>query len=177
MLENAFRSLGKRYDVIVYTADDTEYANAVLRWRDGETTPERLIPNRLDVSSIEDRNVIYKMHGSVHAEEVLDSFVITEDDYVTFLARIKQAVPPAVKRLLSTREFLFLGYGLTDWNTRVLLRQVNQLQRVNKSQPRSWAIQRDPAAFERTLWERRGVDLYPMDLGNFISELRQKGGL
>ncbi len=172
MLENAFRRVGKSFDVIVYPADNREYANSVLRWHDGASEPERLKSNELDVADLEKRNVIYKMHGSVHASiERWDSFVITEEDYVDFLAKSKNAIPGAVKEFLSKREFLFLGYGLRDWNTRVLLRQVSKADR------RSWAIQRNPSIFEQTLWNRRNVDIYAMELDEFVTALRTKGGL
>lgn len=177
MLENAFRSLGKPYEVMVYGGDNPEYGNSILLWQNEAQEPEKLKPSALDPDSLEHRNIIYKMHGSVHPDkEIWDSFVITEDDYVTFLST-KNAIPSAVKIFLANREFLFLGYGLRDWNTRVLLRQASERRRATETERRSWAIQLEPSRLEHTLWNRRKVDIYSMDLDEFIQGLREKGGL
>jgi SIR2-like domain len=75
------------------------------------------------------------------------------------------AVPPAFLEYFRTRAFLFLGYGLRDWNMRVLLREVSVPER------RSWAILNQPSVFERKLWERRRVDIFDLTLEDFISKI------
>jgi NAD-dependent SIR2 family protein deacetylase len=172
MLENAFQDAGKPFDVIVYPADNREYANGVQWWRHGSSEPMRVKSNEIDIDDLANKNIIYKIHGSVQPnQERWDCFVITEEDYVKFLSRMSNAVPAALRSFLSSREFLFLGYGLRDWNLRVLLREVGVAER------RSWAILSGPSLFERRLWERRNVDIFDLTVEEFAAELKRKAGL
>jgi hypothetical protein len=170
LLEQAFSEIGKPYDVVVYPADNDEYANGVMWWRYGQPNPEKLKANQIDPNDLGKTNLIYKMHGTVWpTSDAWDSFVITEEDYVTFLSRINNAVPAAFRRYFSTRQFLFLGYGLRDWNLRVLLNRVT-LSRDDVS----WAIMKDPSLFERTLWNRRNVTLYDLELAEFVVQMEEE---
>lgn len=169
LMEQAFDAVGKPYDVAVYQTDDKEFANGVLWWGHGEAEPRRLKPNALDVDEIGKTNLIYKIHGTVKPTgDRWDSFVITEDDYVRFLSRTRTAVPAAFIEYFKERPFLFLGYGLRDWNMRVMLK------RVGDRKARSWALQHRPSALERKLWERRQVDIYDVTLEEFVKNIRPK---
>ncbi|QUE53132.1 SIR2 family protein [Luteolibacter ambystomatis] len=77
--------------------------------------------------------VIYKMHGSVESRE----FVITEEDYVRFLARLSlnggmRVLPDFISACNPHMKFLFMGYSLEDWNFRVILENI-------RGQPRAAA--------------------------------------
>jgi hypothetical protein len=166
LIEQAFLEIGKPFDVYVYPADNPEFRNAILWWRDGATEPQRLKPNELDSREFEDRNVIYKVHGSVRAESRRwDSFVITEEDYVDFLSRMNSrsnaAVPAAFKSYFTDRAFLFLGYGLRDWNLRVLIKQLG-LTKLSS------AILHNPSKVEEELWRKRQVKIYDLTLEEFV---------
>ena len=79
------------------------------------------------------RPVVFHLHGHI---DDFDSFVLTEDDYLDFMVNARryesvqatevQVIPPKVNELISTTSLLFLGYGLRDWNLRVLLRALIQ---------------------------------------------------
>ena len=169
LLEQAFTQAGKPFDVVVYPADNQEVANGVLWWAHGSTEPRKLKSNEIDVDELSRTNIIYKMHGSVRpGAERWDSYVITEEDYVGFLARMKNAVPPAFRTYLSERAFLFLGYGLQDWNLRVLLKQVSNPDMT------SWAILQQPSAFEHALWQRRNVRIFDMRLETFVAAIEER---
>jgi hypothetical protein len=171
LLEQAFAEAGKPHDVVVYPADNREFANGVLWWRYGESEPRLVRSNDIDPDDVGRTNIIYKMHGSVRREAAeWDSFVITEEDYVSFLSRMRNAVPPAFRDYLSTRAFLFLGYGLQDWNLRVLLKQVSNPDMT------SWAILQQPSLFEQSLWRRRKVDIFDMRLESFVEALEDRLG-
>jgi SIR2-like domain len=166
LLEKAFQDQKKPYDLLIYPADNDEYANAVLWWPHGAREPEKVKPNQFELEGFGSTNVIYKMHGSVRADvDKWDSFVITEEDYVKFLARMRHAVPSSIRKYFAERAFLFLGYGLNDWNMRVLLKEVS-VPGIT-----SWAILKNPTPFERKLWERRSVDIFDLSL-----ELQSAGG-
>ena len=74
------------------------------------------------------RTVVLKLHGQVdpHPERDWESFVVTEDDYIDYLAaaRVATAVPVALAAQLRRSHFLFLGYGMRDWNLRVFLHRL-----------------------------------------------------
>jgi hypothetical protein len=70
----------------------------------------------------DDQPVVFHLHGLIDYPE---SLVLTEDDYVDFLGSMdEQLIPECVQGALSEKSVLFLGYGLSDWNFRVLFRTV-----------------------------------------------------
>jgi hypothetical protein len=169
LLEQAFREAGKEYDLVVYPADNDEYANGMLWWEHGKQEPQKLKANEIDIDEIGKRNLIYKMHGSVSPlSSDWDGFVITEEDYIKFLARIRNAVPSAFRAFFKDHFFLFLGYGLQDWNFRVLLKEVSGAGNT------SWAILKSPSLLDQALWSQRKVKLYDLLLEDFVTELKKE---
>lgn len=65
--------------------------------------------------------VVFHLHG--HAK-MLDSMVLTEDDYFDFLVNIGDSnlLPPKIQEALTRWSLLFLGYSLRDWSFRVIHR-------------------------------------------------------
>jgi hypothetical protein len=66
--------------------------------------------------------LVFHLHGY---SGVSESLVLTEDDYLDFLVSISgegDSLPAPVKRALAADSLLFIGYGLADWNLRVILR-------------------------------------------------------
>jgi hypothetical protein len=131
------------------------------------------------------RTVILKIHGAVDRvadrnelpSEVLDviedSFVITEDDYINFLAHtdISKLVPMQLKSKLANSGFLFLGYGLRDWNLRVIMHRMWGEQKLGYT---SWAIQKKAEELDKKLWGKRNVDIQEMQLEDYIVELKNR---
>ena len=70
----------------------------------------------------------------------------------------KSVIPPIFAEPFQTRPFLFLGYGLYDWNLRVILNRIQEFRGHPKF--KSWAIETLSKPVERKLWEARGVDVY-----------------
>lgn len=68
------------------------------------------------------RPLVYHVFGIL---EVPESIVITEDEYFDFLAAVAEndsLIPFAVQEALANSSLLFLGFGLQDWDVRILLR-------------------------------------------------------
>jgi NAD-dependent SIR2 family protein deacetylase len=173
MIEQAFDAAGVRYDRVVHTIG-RRFGEHVLHWPHGASEPERKHPKNLDLD-LSTTTVIYKMHGAV--DRVLatrDQYVITEDDYIDFLARLtrRRAVPAIFAEAFQNRHFLFLGYGLRDWNLRVVLngieRDVSGVHRI-----KSWAIDHEPSPLEQRFWQGRGVEVYRMSLDEFLNGLEE----
>lgn len=175
LIERAFRAREKPFDVVVHTTH-SEHADSVLWWPHNQR-PRYVTPNEFVDINLDTTTVIYKMHGSFDPQdESRDSYVITEDDYVEFLTRMatKTAIPVVFAEPFQTRHFLFLGYGLGDWNLRVVL---NKLERdwPRRRGIRSWAIQLRPSVLEQEFWQRRGVEIYDISIQEFIRNLRAQG--
>lgn len=122
--------------------------------------------------------IIYKMHGTSkikHETKVLDSVVLTETDYVDFLAEdMLKKIPTKIIQLLRNARLLFLGYSLEDWNFRVLLHRLQKIQKQEGAEgKRHWACQMDPDPVEMKFWDKRGVNLYHLSLDVFLSNLGQ----
>jgi len=173
LIERAFDQKRREYDVVIHTTDPS-LGNSIL-WRPyGIDQPRGIVPNKLDID-LETTTVIYKMHGAVDRFNVnRDQYVITEDDYIDFLARMtKNKVIPAIfAELFQSRSFLFLGYGLHDWNLRVVLNRIEKDMRHTK-RIASWAVQRNPSALEKRFWANRQVEVYDMAIEEFIEKLMQ----
>ena len=177
LIEQAFRDAGKPYDLVIYPSDRPDFGNSVMWWRYGEEEPRFVEPNLLAID-LSKTTLIYKMHGTVvRKKEEYDSYVVTEDDYVDFLSRMNTAVPPLLIQLFRARSFLFLGYGLRDWNLRVVLKNVSRhlVNRKEDDDLPSWAIQLDPSELECELWRNRKVRIFDVDLQEFVTRLRQQG--
>ncbi|MEO8594755.1 MAG: SIR2 family protein [Candidatus Solibacter sp.] len=170
LMERAFTALGKPFDVVAHV---TTYEK-VLWYPHGEPPKEILADDLLiDLDKV---SVIYKMHGAIdRRQNYVGSYVITEDDYVEFLTRMtrRSVIPPIFAEPFQTRPFLFLGYGLYDWNLRVILNRIQEFRGHPKF--RSWAIETLSKPVERKLWEARGVDVYDgITLDEFLTELKNQ---
>ena len=190
LVERAFTEAKRPYHLVVHPTDRDDLAAAVLWWRPGAERPEISSSPELMVP-LKDTSIIYKMHGGVDrytgrqaraeqardANDRWDAFVITEEDYVNFLTRMagQRAIPACFLNQFRTSRFLFLGYGLADWNLRVMLNSLNEgtsRERHAREQLRSWAIQHNPSELERRLWEARSVSIYSVLLDEFVGSLR-----
>jgi hypothetical protein len=189
LIEKAFEKRSKRFHLVVHPTDHKDLSASVLWWEPDASEPTPCHPSRLPLS-LTDTTIIYKMHGSVNRKtEKWDSFVIAEEDYVEFLARMtgQSAIPARFMLHLRQCRFLFLGYGLRDWNLRVMLRNLKtKLARseaeaasselhmpVPEDGLRSWAIQYQPSKLELMLWWARGVYIYDMEINAFVTKIRE----
>lgn len=189
LLEQAFQQAGRPFTTIVHAGDNEEFPGALFVWRPESPDPEIVAPRRLRVN-LARTSVIYKMHGTVRRADKetprddapadrWDSFVITEDDYINFLSGMTATpvIPPALMQHMRDKQFLFLGYGLGDWNWRVVLRNVRPESKAAAHNARerrpSWAIQYHPRPSEEALWDARNVNIYDMPIQEFVKRLRE----
>lgn len=196
LIEQAFaqRDPPRPYHLVVHPSDLEDLAASVLWWKPGASEPEHYPPARLPLILV-DTPIIYKMHGSIDRQSSeWESYVITEDDYVDFLTRMtgNTAIPAGIKQAFRSKRFLFLGYGLNDWNLRVILNRLKtdiarpkldedeeskadeDKRGTRSSELRSWAIQYHPSKLEEWLWGRRNVNIYDEEIDHFIKEIRKK---
>jgi DNA-binding SARP family transcriptional activator len=177
-LEAAFLEAGEEFDVVSYIA------TGPARGKFCHITPDgngRLIdlPNTYATElSLERRTVILKLHGQVDRgpEREWESFVVTEDDYIDYLAQtdLTGAVPVSLAAKLRRSHFLFLGYTMADWNLRVIL---NRLWSDQPLSYRSWAVQPEPMPLEREFWRRRDVEVHELPLEQYAGILARYAGI
>jgi hypothetical protein len=111
LLAEALREAGK--DPVI---DFCRWNPDVRRW------PESPLEADPDYEPDEHRPLVFHVFGVLEAP---DSIVITEDEYFDFLAAVAEnnsLIPDAVQEALANSSLLFLGFGLQDWDVRILLR-------------------------------------------------------
>jgi len=176
LVERAFIEQGRRFDVVIHTTDP-DIGDRILWFEHGSESPVEISPNKLDID-LQSVTVIYKMHGGIDRQvPKRDQYVITEDDYVDFLVRMtkNRATPAIFAEPFQSSHFLFLGYSLKDWNLRVILNRIQSEMR-RPTDITSWAIQYKPSLMERRFWQNRHIEIYDMDLSDFIRELSGQAG-
>jgi DNA-binding SARP family transcriptional activator len=177
-LEEAFLAAEEEFDVVSYLAagrDRGKFCHV------GPSGSARVIdvPNTYATElDLERRPVILKLHGGVDRapERVWESFVITEDDYIDYLPRseLAAAVPVGLAARLRRSHFLFLGYGMREWNLRLVLDRLWARAPVSY---RSWAVAPAAGPVERAFWRRRDVDLLEAPLEDYVDALARSAGV
>ncbi len=172
LMERAFAEAGQEIDVVAYVADGEE-AGKFVHWPPSGNAVLIDRPNEYTKLSFE-RPVILKIHGAVdRVTGERDSFVITEDHYIDYLTRtdISNLVPVTLAAKLRKSHFLFLGYSLRDWNLRVILHRIWGAQKLSY---KSWSIQRKPSPIEEKFWDKRDVEIFDIDLADYIGALDER---
>jgi SIR2-like protein len=178
LLERAFDEAGEPYHLVTYIAEG-EHRGKFRHTHDGRSCIVE-VPNQYHDVAPGDSTVILKIHGGFPrtrdaAGEAalptdLPGYVITEDHYIDYLTRteLSNLVPVRLVQHLSMCRFLFIGYGLRDWNLRVIL---HRLSSANALSYTSWAIQKAPSALDRKFWGRRNIDILEIDIEDYLAGL------
>jgi DNA-binding SARP family transcriptional activator len=177
-LERAFLEAGEAFDVVSYLAAGRNRGKFCHVAPDGTGTLIE-VPNTYATElSLEERTIILKLHGQVGStdDREWESFVVTEDDYIEYLAQseVASVVPVALGAKLRRSHFLFIGYTMADWNLRLLLHRLWGDQPLSY---RSWAVQPEPMPLEREFWRRRDVDVLEIPLERYVEALGREAGL
>ena len=177
-LERAFDDAGERYHLLWYVSEG-EFEGKFMHLSPG-SVEARLIaePNEDDVST-DDCTVIIKVHGGVGVPPILDSYVITEDDYLDYLTHsteVASLFPIRLAEELLKSQFLFLGYSLRDWNLRVILTRIWREQHRTVSR-KSWAIQNNPTKLDLLFWADRKVEIVRVGIDEYVESFRVYLGL
>jgi SIR2-like domain len=176
LLERAFRAAGEEVDVLAYIAAGRGQEGQFRHYP--PSGDPRLIPygmaNEYPLELRDDgylrRPAILKLHGTVdRGGHGRDSYVISEDDYIDYLARVdlERVVPTKIRTVLARSAFLFLGYSLRDWNVRAILREIWDTVPDTKG----WAIQLNPTPQDTDSWKHKNVDIVPLQLELYVAAL------
>ncbi len=176
-LEQAFLEAGEEFDVVSYLATGRNRGKFCHIAPDGTGTLIEIPNTYAEQLSLARRTVILKLHGRVDRTPAREweSFVVTEDDYIDYLARtdLSNVIPVGLAAALRRSHLLFLGYTMRDWNLRVVL---NRLWEDDSLTYRSWAVRPDVEPLEREFWRRRGVDVLQLPLEEYVDLLARQTG-
>ncbi len=127
--------------------------------------------------------LVFKLHGSL---DKINGLIVTEDNVIEFLACLLLGDPPlpsVIKGLFDDNSILFVGYGLRDWNIRVMIRAMRGRGTGQLPDVASFAIQKCPSeedmAKEWTssvmYWEKReNLKCFDSDAVEFMAELKRR---
>jgi hypothetical protein len=170
-VERAFAAVDEPLDVVSYIAAGRDRGKFV-HFAPGGSAAVVEEPNAYAGLELDERTALLKIHGQVERGPVREreSFAVSEDDHIDYLAGIEAAgnVPVQLAARLRRSHLLFLGYAVGDWSLRVFLRRVWGADRLAY---RSWAVQSAAEPVARELWRERGVDAYDIELQQYSEEL------
>jgi len=173
LVERALKDAGVEFHLVRYCANGP---NQGLFVHEPPGDSEEVVikkPNEyLDVDP-DEHTVVLKLHGTiVRSSKTQDSYVITEDHYIEYLAHTNpsELFPAPILAKLVNSSFLFLGYGMRDWNLRVLLHRILDLRAGVGWQ--SWAVQKGVDKLDVKLWTPRQVDLHDHGLKEYVAGLK-----
>jgi DNA-binding SARP family transcriptional activator len=170
-LEQAFLEAGEEFDVVSYVASGRDRGRFCHVEPDG-TVRVIDVPNTYATElSLERRTVILKLHGGLGPVE---SFVVTEDDYIGY-GDVGGRIPVGLAAKLRRSHFLFLGYGMRDWNLRLVLGRI--WDGGADVSYRSWAVLGEAPPLERQFWRARDVDLLEVPPAEYVGALGAYVGL
>ncbi len=116
--------------------------------------------------------VIYKIHGSI-VEQANNDIVISDfdyEDYIALMATDGLPVPSPVRNLMHRKSFLFLGYGLGDWNIRTILTAV--MGQREPGEMGDYAVMQNPSPASHAYGKRRDINVYDTCLEAFAAGIR-----
>jgi hypothetical protein len=184
-LERAFDAVHEAFDLVVFVATGEHRGRFVhVPWWDPDNRGARpiMMPNEyvdlpIDEEGELERTVIVKLHGGGadlgrRWPTLRDNFVVTEDDYIRYLAQspVEGLIPLQILDKVRASHLLFLGYHMRDWSVRVFL------QRVWGEHPleaRSWATDPAPDVMDRALWDNFGVKVVEESEAEFMNQLER----
>ena len=174
--ERACAEAGEELDIVSYIASGRHRGRFLHVAGNGDAAVVD-VPNTYAGLAIGERTVVLKLLGQVdrRPERDRESFAVTEDDHIDYLAQadISSLVPVTLVAKLRRSHFLFLGYPMRDWGLRVFLHRIWGREKVAY---RSWAVEPEPAVIERELWRQRGVDVFEVPLEDYMAGLRDRVG-
>src|SRR5262245_34034372 len=173
-LERAFTEAGEPLDVVSYVALGRDRGRFLHLTAEGSA---RVIeePNVEIGLTTDERTILLKVHGGSdgYGNRDRESYVVSEDDYIDFLAGTQPSalLPVGLAARLRRSHFLFLGYELEEWSLRVFLRRLWGEERLAY---RSWAVGSATDQVTAEYWRRRGVEPIDVQLDRFVEELARR---
>jgi WD40 repeat protein len=170
MMERSLEEFGP-VDVVFFDPE----ANPPRFWhREPDGTTKKIDnPKDHEYTFFEKQPVVLKIHGTIdRSEGGHEGFVITEDDYIEYLAGepLENMLPEDILAKLRRNHLLFLGYSLRDWNLRVFLRRLKRPGQAYKA----WAVMPHVDLLEKEFWMRQDVEIIQVMLKPYLDSLNSE---
>jgi hypothetical protein len=172
LLERAFSEAVRDFHVysyIAYGGDQERGRFFSIRYRNGQADKPLLVGDGGEGLN-DELPIILKLPGSIKAYNSRIRFAITEDQYFTLLTNrnLTSDLPSELMEKLRGCHHLFLGYNVSDWNTRGVLYRIWETQKAPYD---SWAVQEGTTEFEHKYWDACGVEVVNENLARYVAEL------
>ena len=188
-LENLFKHENLPFDLISYTSSEKKFIYQQFNF--DKSNNQKDIIKQEDIIEQEDiakkgkdnfvdllteRPVILRIYGPVDFHNDSDSgenFALSEDHFIDYLAHdIAHQLPDCLQNKLKDSHLWFLGYNLSYWYLRFIIRQIIQdkrnpkeseeLKEKNKKPEKYkwWAVREKSDSLNEYLWDKNGVRFF-----------------
>ena len=165
-LEHILEDENLTFDLVSYNSSKRQfiYQKFVRKDRDkpiyskGETISKKTQENYYWL--LRERPVILRIYGPVEQEYAQsgENFAMSEDHFLDYLAHdISHQLPEKLWNKLLDGRLWFLGYNLSYWYLRFIIRQIIEEKQSNK--PNWLAVQEKSDILNKYLWKKNGVIL------------------
>lgn len=169
MLEKVYRNAGEAFHLLYYQVDGKDAGSFLHREPDG--TIRVIEQPRHVVSFREGAHLIAKLDGGEPYDPHFNETVaFSPMDFAISAGRLPNALPEAVRSVLTERSLLVLGSSLKDPHVQSLVRWSAGAARGTKT----WAIALNWTETDKRFWLAAGVELVNCDFEVFIPVLRSE---
>jgi hypothetical protein len=182
-LENYFRAFNKRHVIIspiLYNRENFTLGDSTINLNIGNIvicySDKRdiiVLSSKEELSNLkglENYSIIYKILGyceSFKPDVGRDAWTLTEENYYEFARNIGNSIPDYIVNQFKDRLIYFVGYSIQNWEDRLLVSLI-----LNRTQYVSAKVITQPVdSFERAYWKWKKVEVYPVDLEEFVTQL------
>jgi hypothetical protein len=170
LMEEALTLRQVRFDVLAYLPDDADRRDRVALFRDGGRQADVDRASKIELDRT--RTLVFRLHGT--ADGSPGSYVLTEEDYIDWILRLRGRdpwMPPRLLSFVTDRHLLSLGHSARDWSQRALWRVLGEGRR------RSWTVSLHPSPLSIMTWQRYDVQIYNEDLNAWTERMRVSAGI
>ena len=174
LLEKTFEKSDKKFAVISHSPDGNIMVTCSDREPEIYKDHDKL--SGLDLfENDKGYSLIYKINGCINSipnnVNQNDALLLAEHDYFNFAKYMDKLIPNYVIGHLTGRDLWFLGQYPQSWENRLIMQAI--LERRGTSNNTITAIHKAPDAFAKTYWQAKHVNSYPIDLEEFVENLRK----
>jgi hypothetical protein len=164
-------------------AQGKQPAREICRWNEALDGLPSLFEDDPDYKPTPEAPLVYHLFGN---EEEPDSMVMSEDDHLDFLVHISaemERIPHYIWAALANSSLMFLGYGLSDWGFRTIMRGL-VATRQQRRKIKHIGVQLDPRdvsvldvetakVFLQQYFQGAEINVFSGSLEQFVAELRE----
>ena len=173
-LENLFEEEKLSFDLVSYTNSEKKFV--YQQFDSHECIKQEIITERTKdnfYGLLRERPVILRIYGPVELKNSShggENFALSEDHFLDYLAHdVSRQLPDRLRNKLLNGRLWFLGYNLSYWYLRFIIRQIIQDKRLNNKSSNTlnnsdtsqwWAVREKSDTLNEYLWINNGVTFF-----------------